>query len=297
VAAIALVNWRSRIEAGQRGEINARALIAPAIVALIVGHIADADPFEWVVVWTAAATCLLTQAAAAMWPERIGVHRPAPVQPLFTSPSAPPPVNSANRVSETVPLLDEVPQTPTVPDTGLAPLHATLSAPEFGSAQPSFVGRTANAGVALLGKLLLLIGVLMALSQDALLSHGRAAVERNLITDPDVQYAIQTGAPRGLPLAAVILGGLCLVAARRRQDVPHFLRACFGSVLVLVGAAFAVGAAGPALVALFGAADSSGVGRSAMDPGVGLVFSIAALFAGLVLLAWPRAQSRQPLVL
>jgi hypothetical protein len=69
MAALLICNWNQRIEAGRRGKVDGRAAFWPAIVGLVTAHVADAGDYAWTAAGICAAVSLLTQAAAALWPQ------------------------------------------------------------------------------------------------------------------------------------------------------------------------------------------------------------------------------------
>ncbi len=95
--------------------------------------------------------------------------------------------------------------------------------------------------------------------------------------------------------AALVMGAIVLVLARRRQGGRVLVRTLAGCALIGLGAAAAMSKAGPALSQLVN------------DPGVDtllreavwrpLLFTVAPpLVLGLVLVFWPQRDPRRPIV-
>lgn len=161
---------------------------------------------------------------------------------------------------------------------------------------PSFVGRTANAGLSLLGKLLLLIGLLVALAHGVVLDKARTAMHRgDLRVDREVAGVIAEGVPAGAVFVPLVLGSLFLVIARRRDGGAHFLRGCAGCLLAMWGALGALVWADGALKTVLTSTDWS---RLAWGDLAGpLALSLVPLALGVFLLLWPKAQANRPLVI
>jgi hypothetical protein len=173
----------------------------------------------------------------------------------------------------------------------------TPPAPVLVSAlQPSFAGRTANAGLSFLGKLLLLAGLLLALGQDPLLDTARKAQKHGkLDVGPEVAQLIKEGFPRGVVLAPLGLGSLMLVLARRKDGADRFFRACIGCALLFWSALLAVLWGGPALRIVFTGGDLNALDRPEMW--VPLFATFLSLAAGVFLLLWPKPGRDRPVVI
>ncbi|MGD8450215.1 MAG: serine/threonine-protein kinase [Phycisphaerae bacterium] len=96
---------------------------------------------------------------------------------------------------------------------------------------PSFVGRTVDAGVSFVGKLLLLAGVVLAVSHGALSQWAEERGSGEL--PPQLLSFIRDGVPGALMLGLVVAGGALLLMARRRGGGAHLLRGCLGCALLL----------------------------------------------------------------
>ncbi|MEW6249524.1 MAG: hypothetical protein AB1716_02675, partial [Planctomycetota bacterium] len=310
LAAMLICNWSRRIEAGRSGHVRVWSAVWPGIVGLIVAGALDThDNLMLVSGLLCAALSMLTQAAASAWrqarphagepdgfpaghrrrfehglpsiPDPHAGAPPAASVPLDRGPVAQPtPAAVTQATAAPVAVVQPEPARPT-----------PAAPPDFAPAHASFVGRTASAGVSLLGKLLLLVGVLLVVSQDALLASARAAMERGLVADPDTQ-ALLANPPRGLALIPIVLGSLVLIAARRRHGVAHFLRGCIGCLLVAGAALLAVAQAGSGFAALLTGGSLAGLKWEIP----GLFITLALLAVGAFLLLWPRHDPRRPIV-
>ncbi len=151
--------------------------------------------------------------------------------------------------------------------------------------QPSFVGRTAHAGVSFLAKLLLLAGLLLALGQTTFRQHARVVIERgDWKPDSVVTTYVEQGFSPGIVVGALIMGSLLLIVARRRDGGAHFARGFVGCAFMLAGAIISLALGGPVLNNFFGGPD-----WSQLCPGDYVALSFMALTFGLsaVLLLWP----------
>ncbi len=275
LAAMVITDWRRRIEDGRTGRVEFRAAFWPALIGLIACGAAGARNYEWVGAGVNAAITLLTQAGAALWPCRPGSGRRAAAL--------------ANGALETVGFRPVAPEdaSPPVPDAATTARPTTEPPPAapvvLETFQPSFVGRTASAGVSLLGKLLLTVALAVALGQGAV----REQVQRGALDlpDPALDAFVRDGAPPGLVLGAAALGVLLLVFARRRAGGRHMLRGCLGGALVLWSITMALTAAGPALARFWTSRDV----REWHDVSGAVLVTLAPLLFGAVLLLWRPA--------
>ncbi len=294
MAAMVICGWNRRIEEGRRGKVDGWAAFFPAIVGLVVAHIADAGAFAWTAAGMCAGIALLTQAAASMWP----VVRTAGAAP---APAPSPGGSMGNAVPGSAqaapPASSDVPVGSGGPVPASAVPSETAAPPVVVHAEhPSFVGRTANAGLSLLGKLLLLIGLLVALAHGVVLDKARTAMHRgDLRVDREVAGVIAEGVPAGAVFVPLVLGSLFLVIARRRDGGAHFLRGCAGCLLAMWGALGALVWADGALKTVLTSTDWS---RLAWGDLAGpLALSLVPLALGVFLLLWPKAQANRPLVI
>ncbi|MCH7873594.1 MAG: hypothetical protein IID33_17995, partial [Planctomycetes bacterium] len=116
---------------------------------------------------------------------------------------------------------------------------------------PSFVGRTANAGLSAVGKFFLLGGLFCAVCYN--LDSPRFELDRNTyfqISDATLhvyeggQTKVVGPIPQAAVLAPLVLGTVFLVLARRGDGAAHLLRGFAGCALGIVAAVLAVGPAG-----------------------------------------------------
>jgi tRNA A-37 threonylcarbamoyl transferase component Bud32 len=168
--------------------------------------------------------------------------------------------------------------------------------------QPSFVGRTANAGLSFLAKLLLLAGLAVALLFTAELinfdSHGTrfiAGAGQVRIEDRG-RVEFQQTIPQAAVFVPLLFGSILLIVARRNDGAAHFVRGFFGCVLASVAAIFAVGPAAPE-VALFFKGDWDTLMSN--EGHIALIVVGAFLVGAFLLLFWPKPMRRgeKPLVI
>lgn len=154
------------------------------------------------------------------------------------------------------------------------------------AAAPSFVGRTVNAGASFFGKLLLVLGLVLALGQDVV----QRRVEELL--PPGVSsHLVSEDLPEPLLLGIVALGCTFLLLARRVSGGPHMLRGYLGCTLVLCVVVGVLGPAADAWSVLI-----SGESWSELDWNK-IVLTMLALAAALVLLSWPRRGQENTIVI
>jgi hypothetical protein len=171
--------------------------------------------------------------------------------------------------------------------------------PRTQDAQPSFAGRATNAGLALLGKLLLLAGILLAIGSSAAVWRVAPAplgFEYEYLDDgPGRIVRVTTSNSRvSAPVPAVILpivlGGALLLLARRRTGFMHLARALLACVTGLTAIGLAQGPANVALRTLFEMGPEVAL-RAGTAPALLAVGGLVVLT--LLLLLWP-ARRRTP---
>jgi len=284
LAVLLVCDWTRRIETGRGGQVRGRDAFWPAAVGLVTAGIARAEGFAFVAASLCAAMSLLTQAAAAMWPyvdarglpgvppwghgfggRRGGRHRR----------SAPPPspeglgragTGEASRGEQ----------------SAAAPVIVDASAPVL-------LRGGVNAGLSLLGRLLLFVGLVLILGQATLL----AALVEHFEMPPGLRRLCQ-GLPGSLLLGLLVLGSLLLVLARRGAGGAHLARGCLGCALLLWGAVMALGPAAAAITHLYAAGDLSKLDWGRLAGPLGAV--AIPLLLGLLLLIWPKRQAGQTIV-
>jgi serine/threonine protein kinase len=288
LAAILVCNWNRRIEAGRLGKVQGGAAVWPAIVGLFAAALVEADQYLGIAAGICAAISLLTQATASMWP----VATPA-IEGRAPGRAGPTPAPA--QVAGSAP--------PSGPDE-----HGKASAPPQGlatpleppvilrGAQPSFVGRAASAGVGFFGKLLLLIGMVIALGQGPLLDYAHQSIDSRAwrTIPPAIAPWLEQGVPPAMALVPLGLGSLLLVIARRRDGAWHFVRGCLGCALTVWGALMGMVWARGALTKVLTTRDWGSLHwPDLLDP---LTLTILPLAIGIFLLLWPKARRDRPVV-
>ena len=158
------------------------------------------------------------------------------------------------------------------------------------AAAPSFVGRTVNAGASFFGKLLLVLGLVLALGQDVVQRRVGEIMPRGVSSS-----LISEDLPEPLLLGIVALGCMFLLLARRGSGGPHMLRGCLGCTLVLCVAVGVLGPAAEDWSVLFEGKNWSELDWDKIAPT--LVLTTLALAAALVLLSWPRRSQEKTIVI
>ncbi len=305
LAALLLCNWTRRIESGRRGEISGWDAFMPAVIGMFAAAIADADELVFAAAALTATMTLLIQAAAGLWPlpavlESYPYVPPGGGDPLRDddAPASPSPSDGPD-LDETLPAgkalaPEAVPAIPPAPD-GPSPPRAQTRHEEMYEA-PSFVGRTANAGLSFLGKLLLLFGLawaaLYTTRMDMVNLDNRVRVGATRVEVHDHGHKkLSVEVPRIAIMAPLALGGLFLLLSRRNATVGHFLRGCASTALIL-GATLILllSETTPKLAALFGDGERP---RLKDDDVATIVFMGIMLFVAAVLLLWPNPRRRR----
>ena len=163
--------------------------------------------------------------------------------------------------------------------------------------QPSFVGRTANAGLSFLAKLLLLAACAVALlfsprivdvNADGVqvsVSSGRVLVVENGATQ------IDTSIPRAMIFFPLLVGTVLLVVARRNDGAAHFLRGFLGCAAIVAATVMAIGPAAEPLGGFLSGQPISGNQTERLIT-MGIAFAVA-----LVLLFWPKRREPGTIVI
>lgn len=325
LAAMFICNWGQRIDAGRLGKVDGWSAFWPAVVGLLAMGFADAD--KSVVLLGGAintAIALLTPAAASMFPVRASQMRRPPDAaarlgmggmaisslppesagaevavperagtPLWTDGAsgwkagtssfemAPAPAGAAKEASP--PALQS--------DGALAASPRQAGPPEDVRAEPSFVGRTANAGLALMGKLLLLIGLTLTLVAGPAREVAMTAIESGgLRVDSDIRQLVRDGVSPLAALAPLVLGTFILVWSRRQYSAAHQVRGVLGCLALAYVAVALLIFAGRPFGTLLISRDWGALPWSQKDFGQPLVFTLPILVVGVLLLMWPRAR-------
>ncbi|MFH1748392.1 MAG: serine/threonine-protein kinase [Planctomycetota bacterium] len=164
------------------------------------------------------------------------------------------------------------------------------------AAAPSFVGRTVNAGVSFLGKLLLVLGLALAVGHDALQAKVDSMFDESdvYLKEPGVKDIVDSGIPGALLLGITTFGSLLLILARRREGGLHLLRGCLGCALILWAVVMVLVVCPEACYALFTNNDWSDVD---WDQHAWPLISVAIpLMVAFVLMTWPRRRASETVV-
>jgi hypothetical protein len=321
-ALLLLFNWNDRIQMGRRHMVSGGTVFWHGLLGAIIAGPATEGNYVWEGGALAAAMLVLVQSFAGIW--RLAVPDMAQV-------AAPPPrVPRGERVwnslegayqriatavesvgerlekgggraekseeSNGTVKVDEASEAPPNEPKAATPAQATPQPAMAQGYQPSFVGRTANAGLAFLAKLLLLAGLLAALlfspgllsidegGTSVVIDQGRVLVSER--RGSDMHVIANEEIPRAAVIAPLMLGTVLLVVSRRNDGVAHFLRGFIGCAFAFGAAVMAMGPASEALGAFLSNGNLAGCCPEALiQAGIMLALS-------LVLLFWPRR--RQP---
>jgi hypothetical protein len=305
---MALFDWTKRIEDGRALSITGGAWIAPAIYGLIAAKIADVTPF------TGAALCgmiaFLIPSAASLWPTT-GMSsrgRKADDGPEFVFKAE----MGVGDASPPPPIPGDVANHPQNPSSAGAQAAAAAAAAATAhrrrmveSAEPSFVGRAANAGMAFLAKCMLLLGMVLAglygsslggtwHDKDGRLTFSKAGEVTAYVggrETPDVRFTI----PRAAVLAPLVLGGVLLLASRRSDGGLHFMRGFIGCCFVIAVALMAIGPASEPLRIFLTTNDWELLNVN--DRMQRLIATLSMLAVALALLFWPRRAAARTVVI
>lgn len=172
--------------------------------------------------------------------------------------------------------------------------------PRVELAAPSFVGRTANAGLAFVGKLLLLFGVLLAVAYSVdrpVEFNGRG----NGVVLADRKLTILKNGVRQelaihplIVLAPIMVGGAGLAFSRRRDGGAHFTRGLAGTICAVVCAFFVVGPSAESVRLLID--DAKWDEFRDMGKAIPLIPMAAFGSLAITLLLWPRTRYSRTVV-
>ena len=327
-ATLFLCNWTKRIEDGRRQRIRGGQAVWPGILGLIGAAMIDAEEYALVAAGMCATLSLLTQATAAMWPFGAVVR---PGQPVaggahghrgrhFRRDAVAGAVagvaragehigRAVERVGERISQAVEKGESheeeagaagaqQSAEEQPVAEAQAPAQTVYIDPAAPSFVGRTANAGLSFIAKLLLLGGVTAAVffnSQSPVVVEDGAqkyywdsgSVKEKMTDGKDKVVA---RVPAAVVLAPLALGSILLIAARRNEGAAHFLRGFFGCGFAIGAAIAAVGPAAKAVQKFLTTNDWSGLDDDMIGALGGTAFALALLF-------WPKRQRNKPVVI
>lgn len=312
LASLVICDWEKIIKWGRRGDIGGGWLFWHALIGLIGASVFDAH--GWYGVITCVALPLIVQTAAAIWP----VPQPRPQDARHDERR-----NAWARIEKGVDRI--VDRTADALDAAGRKLdekfgkhnaghdegeraeenRGAAAAPRAGydrpaapividAYEPSFVGRTANAGLAFVGKLLLLAGMALAFminisepfqvqSDGTFVSIGEGALVVRTQSGKEVRRPL----PRAVVFVPFALGTVLLLAARRSSDTAHQVRAGLGCALGFAAAMLALGPAEPTLTHLINV-NWTALREQAHERM--LIVMGGLTIAALTLLFWPRAR-------
>ena len=325
-ATLFLCNWTKRIEDGRRQRIRGGQAVWPGILGLIGSGMIDAEEYALVAAGMCATLSLLTQATAAMWPFGAVVRPGRPIAGAapghrgrhFRRDAVAGAVagvarageqigRAAERVGERISQAVEKAQSPKQEDQVAGAQQVAEEQPAaqtvyIDPAAPSFVGRTANAGLSFIGKLLLLGGVTAAVffnyQSPVVVEDGAQKYywDSGSVKEKtkDGEDEVVARVPAAVVLPPLVLGSILLIAARRNEGAAHFLRGFFGCGFAIGAAVAALGPAAKAFQEFLTTNDWSGLGDDMIGPLAGTALTLA---LALALLFWPKRQRNKPVVI
>ena len=312
LAVMLLCNWTRRIDAARRGGADGGSIFGPGVVGFLAAAIATQEPqYGLIGAGMGAMLSLVIQTAAGLWPIS-RLRRAYPVAAgaggAAVAPAAPIEAGRPFAVANVNPAKmhqadaeGEAAQHRNAGDQRAAPASASVPAEAYTmleSPLPSFVDRTANAGLAFLGKLLLLLGITAAMFFNAEIPP-EAARDKGMIywsnghlyeVSPDSNLAI----PRVTTLVPILFGALFLVISRRHDGAAHFLRGFIACLLGLIAAIIALGPAADSLGVFLGS------NWEELDHGDNIPFLVCTglpLMLSMALLFWPKRRQTRQIVL
>lgn len=313
-----IFNWNDRIRMGRRQIINGGTVFWHAVAGLFLTMAVTDGEYGVVGAALSATMLILVQSAAGLWPmpapaspRPVGQHRGRAhrhrmwerIEGVYQRVTT-----AAEHVGQRIENADDrdkVKSDDTKESAEAAPAQPEAAAQQEAARQaalaqtyqPSFVGRTANAGLSFLAKLLLLVGLSVALLFSTELVNIDTHGTRVIVGGGQVLVAeggivdVQEEIPRPAVLVPLLLGTVLLVVARRNDGVAHFLRGFFGCGFAFGAAALAMGPASDAL----GAFLSNGcVADHDSEPLIIMGMFVALSF---VLLFWPKRRQPGPIVI
>ncbi len=293
-AALALCDWPTRIKQGRRGGVDGSAAFVSGLVAFIAALFIDAHALGAAAL--GAALSVAVQLGAALWPEQISMP-PTPIRP------PPPPPQPQRSDAEAVTIASRERDDAGAPET--AQREAGAAAPVVDFAEPSFIVRTANAGLSGLGKLLILAGCAWAMTfnvSESLTGHWRHSDRAYELSPSHFQIATdgltdrRVEAPRSLVLAPILIGVFFVTIARRHDGAAHFLRGMIACGLIAAAVLVTLGPASESVGAFLRSKDWNELRET--PNGVANIVNLAILLAaGWTLLAWPKRRSRRQIVI
>ena len=327
-ALLLLFNWNDRIQLGRRQVTNGGTVFWHGVLGLLIAGPATDGQYVLEGGVLAATMLVLVQSIAGLWP----MHADKPSESPDTFDASPdtfdttPPQHGAwgrvegayqrvtgavDRVGKRLDRLargddnavekDKATETdetaPAGDQRGAAPLRPAPEKVAIAQGfQPSFVGRTANAGLSFLAKLLLLTGLTAAvLFSRELVDFNNDEVTvmvggGRVIYSEHGRVQVDTRIPKAVVIAPLLLGTILLVTARRHDGAAHFLRGFLGSASAFAAAVVAMGpGAEPLGMFLKGMNIPSRQEDALIQAGLLLALSIVLLF-------WPKRRENAPIV-
>ena len=302
-ASLLLLNWTERIEIGRRQIIDGGKVFWHGVVGLFIASLFGPHISSIVAGVLCAALLVLVQTLAAARPVALPEtdDTQTPPDAPGVSPAAVRGHPHARRGEAVAGAPIDTSDEPFVYATKPPQTPAATPEPESQrldamAAQPSFVGRATNAGLSIMAKLLLLAGLsaialigARAIEVDDNGTHvsvgrGRVVVTVNGVT------RVEESIPPVTAIAPVVIGSILLLIARRRDGIPHFVRAFVGCGAAVLAVLVALGPAREAiwLVSTKGWSACRAAGQSDQ---FGLL--IVLVLAALLLVFWPK-RPRQP---
>ncbi|HMQ14804.1 MAG TPA: serine/threonine-protein kinase [Phycisphaerae bacterium] len=286
-------DWNARIETGRQVASSGSSAIWPGVLGLIVaGGVNAPEPL------TSGALCasvaLFIPMIAALW------HTPGVAAPRRARPAAPPVAAAAASslpAAESAISASRTPLTP--PPLPAAAPAADMAREAAAFAQPSFAGRTANAGASLLGKVLLLGGLALSLTYYGRPLTIQARDSGFEFSDGSI-VVVQRGiererlhVPQPLVLVPITVGAVLLIYARRRDGSAHMARALLACVFGGIASVLALGPGAE----LYRTVAANGI--RGVEPGLIplIVVAVGCVMLSMVLLFWPRARTRRTIVI
>ena len=315
VVALAVCNWRRRIDSGRSGNIRVGEAISPAIVGAIAAFAAKGNPLFGAGI--AATISLLSQAAAAAWPIRNTTEafvsapppRPAPPETPVSPVSA---ATSEEKEPRKSPKFvagiyiggrraGSSQKTPPIPGSDASVPTGSSEPTTIDVSQPSFVGRAANAGLGFMGKLLCVVALTAAFLYHGLphqpikFSAGDTSYELTdgkLIADNTANGKLKIMSLQNFSPAPIMLtffaGAALLLVSRRRQGCRHQGRALLAGVFGAVATIYTMKDGGQALRSFI---------ESGGDPSPKAVLTMIFLGMALLMLFWPAPRDPRTIVI
>lgn len=321
MATLLLFNWNERIRLGRRHQINGGTVFWQGLLGCMIAGAATNGRFPIEAGVLCATLLVLVQMVAGMWP-----------QPIVAAPHASrgerlwSRVEGAyQRVSQAVERVGErwekegehlerafdnvgkdkddsaSSEESLSGNDGAAQSKsqqaAASAAPPVQYYQPSFVGRTANAGLSFLAKVLLLAGLTISLlfcanwldvnmgGQQIRATGGSFSIVEQGTSEVVVQV------PRAVIFLPLMLGTILLVVSRRQDGAAHFIRGFLGCIFIFATTLLILGRASVPLGLFLSGAELTS-SQTDMLLQAGLLLALA-----IVLLFWPKKQPAGTIVI